>query len=251
MNGWNDFQYNMAAGARRCGACYWLLPGYNSGGCARTGSGDVRSRRRSRPRAETPLKSFVGNSCTSAMNSFQTVGDIALCSGVGTPDGRGRSRSPSRTPRAYSPFARGRSRMPRPTYYPHVGRGSRVATRCDVDDCSATRAKVPKCCSSAPAAADDGPAELHGDRARPLHHVVQLGATNFAASGCGSLVVVSNSAITDVQNGGLTFVTGGDYSASVITATGRWRRRAPSWARRRRTNHRSRRPWAVQPVLEL
>ena len=25
MNGWNDFQYNMAAGAGTCGACYWLV----------------------------------------------------------------------------------------------------------------------------------------------------------------------------------------------------------------------------------
>ena len=31
MNGWNDFQYNMAAGAGACGACYWLVPGGNSG----------------------------------------------------------------------------------------------------------------------------------------------------------------------------------------------------------------------------
>ena len=31
MNGWNDFRYNMAAGAGTCGACYWLLPSWNSG----------------------------------------------------------------------------------------------------------------------------------------------------------------------------------------------------------------------------
>ena len=31
MNGWNDFQYNMAAGATTCGACYWWLPAGNSG----------------------------------------------------------------------------------------------------------------------------------------------------------------------------------------------------------------------------
>ena len=31
MNGWNDFQYNFAAGAGACGVCYWLVPGYNSG----------------------------------------------------------------------------------------------------------------------------------------------------------------------------------------------------------------------------
>ncbi len=27
MNGYNDFQYNMAAGAGACGACFWLVPG--------------------------------------------------------------------------------------------------------------------------------------------------------------------------------------------------------------------------------
>ena len=31
MNGWNDFEYNMAAGTGACGMCYWLLPSTNSG----------------------------------------------------------------------------------------------------------------------------------------------------------------------------------------------------------------------------
>ena len=35
MNGWNDFQYNMAAGAGTCGACYWLLPGAKQRRCRR------------------------------------------------------------------------------------------------------------------------------------------------------------------------------------------------------------------------
>ena len=30
-NGWNDFEYNMAAGATSCGVCYWLVPAFNSG----------------------------------------------------------------------------------------------------------------------------------------------------------------------------------------------------------------------------
>ena len=29
-NGWNDFQYNMAAGAGACGACYWFVTAANS-----------------------------------------------------------------------------------------------------------------------------------------------------------------------------------------------------------------------------
>src|SRR5262249_12657596 len=31
MNGYNDFQYNMAAGAGACRACFWLVPGSTSG----------------------------------------------------------------------------------------------------------------------------------------------------------------------------------------------------------------------------
>ncbi|MCL4246067.1 MAG: pentapeptide repeat-containing protein, partial [Candidatus Dadabacteria bacterium] len=31
MNGWNDFEYNMAVGATGCGVCYWLLSSANSG----------------------------------------------------------------------------------------------------------------------------------------------------------------------------------------------------------------------------
>ena len=32
MNGWNDFEYNMAVGAEACGNCYWMPPSANSGG---------------------------------------------------------------------------------------------------------------------------------------------------------------------------------------------------------------------------
>ena len=35
MNGWNDFENNMADGAGTCGVCYWMLPGINSGGSRR------------------------------------------------------------------------------------------------------------------------------------------------------------------------------------------------------------------------
>ena len=40
MNGWNDFQYNMAAGAGACGAGYWLVPGANSGMVEKIRSGN-------------------------------------------------------------------------------------------------------------------------------------------------------------------------------------------------------------------
>ncbi len=127
MNGWNDFQYNFAAGAGSCGVCYWLTPGYNSGAentftcynpttqqrgapclnqppppppgqpecelsngagfiCApyskMAWTGYAAMQRIIDKAGATPLKSFVGNTCVSAMNSFQTVGQFADCNGV-------------------------------------------------------------------------------------------------------------------------------------------------------------------------
>ena len=83
MNGWNDFQYNQASGAGTCGVCYWLVPGAISTmsrsekweGYAGEQSGLERA-------AMTPLKSFVGNSCSSAMMSFHVVSKTSPCFGV-------------------------------------------------------------------------------------------------------------------------------------------------------------------------
>ena len=98
MNGWNDFRYNFAAGAGGCGACYWLSRGPTAGRRTRT---SATTRPGGRPSTSaphgllppyaaglrtlgragmTPLQNFVGNTCVSAMNSFQTVGDSARAS---------------------------------------------------------------------------------------------------------------------------------------------------------------------------
>jgi hypothetical protein len=93
MNGWNDLQYNFAAGAATCGACYWWLPGANSGpsqyqhwdGYASQQIFDVPggTQKNNFPSAGlTPLKNFVGNACVAAMSAFQTVGATNDCNGV-------------------------------------------------------------------------------------------------------------------------------------------------------------------------
>ena len=92
MNGWNDFEYNMAAGAGTCGACYWLVPGANSGhsrhmtweSYASLQAADPTTQNPLTRAAMTPLKTFVGNYCSTAMNSFNTIGDTTFCNGVGS-----------------------------------------------------------------------------------------------------------------------------------------------------------------------
>src|SRR5579885_612064 len=87
MNGANDFEYNMAAGAGTCGACYWFVPGAVSGPSQYEHwfgyAGEQQSPAGSTARAGiTPLQEFVGNSCTSAMNAFTVNSKTATCTGV-------------------------------------------------------------------------------------------------------------------------------------------------------------------------
>ena len=87
-NGWNDIQYNQAAGAGTCGVCYWAVPAANSSmsryekwwsyaseqkwvGEILTPSGNTNLDFA----GLTPLKTFKGNACTTAMNSFTILGD--------------------------------------------------------------------------------------------------------------------------------------------------------------------------------
>ena len=167
MNGWNDFQYNFAAGAGACGVCYWLVPGYNSGSensrlcynaaTAAFGSACLSDEDCKPPKqlpgftcapyskmawkgyasmqsnlgraGTTPLMNFVGNTCTTAMNSFQTVGEFNACNGVGplTKANDPEQLVPISKPLAPAP----QGNLDLEVYYPRVVAGaSRPATRC-------------------------------------------------------------------------------------------------------------------------
>jgi len=211
MNGWNDFQYNMAVGAGACGVCYWLLPGANSGmsqgekweSYASMQSGPVFSGMMGQYENNlgragmTPLKSFRGNYCSTAMMSFNTVGATDACLGI---DGLG----PVANTLAPAPEGDRNKEM----FYPKVDAGGgRFATRCDQTDCSA----VPRC--------DKGNARAACmvtvlDRYTSAFHWPQQ---NFAAIWLRpQWYLFINSVLSDTQNGGLGFVTGGDYIQSSV-----------------------------------
>ena len=230
MNGWNDFEYNFAVGAGMCGACYWLVPGANSGhsrhmkfeGYASLQANADLAKPLDRA-AMTPLRKFTGNSCTSAMNSFNTIGNTTACFGAGF-------EAPL-VPSVPNPFD-----LPAPCdqtngkvdgkykpnacilheeaddYYPKVDQGGgRFATTCNGGDCS----KVDRCSSD----------RLQNcqvtviDRYTSSFHWTE---TNFAAIWLRpQWYLLTNSALTDVQNGGITFVTGGGYTESDVIK-GHW-----------------------------
>lgn len=199
MNGWNDIEYNMAAGANACGICYWWLPGAISGMSQNEKWEGYASQQNNLGRAgDTPLKNFTGNYCTSAMNAFNTTADISQCLGVGGPEAP-----------VLEPITDGNlSPTPNPNneaemYYPKLG-NLRHPTRCNQTDCS----NYPTC--SADNLKDCMVAVIDG-----FTTAFNWAQTNFSAIWLRpQWYLVSNSVISDVQSAGLTFVTGGDYTQS-------------------------------------
>jgi cell migration-inducing and hyaluronan-binding protein len=208
-NGWNDFEYNMADGAGTCGFCYWLTPAYISGASRHEHWGGYSGEQRGDPRAAmAPLEAFLGNSCSTAMNSFNVVGNTSPCSGVVWDASTNLPRvlpvpsDPKLVPRIDAAQPRNPTTD---SYYPNVDMGGgHFGTRCDGADC----ATVNKCSSGSEA----------NCMVTVLDHYTS--SFNWAQTNVAAIWLrpqwnlVLQSALTDVQNGGLTFVTGGDYTHS-------------------------------------
>jgi len=207
MNGWNDFEYNMAAGATACGACYWPVLGSISGHSMHMKWESYSSIQKGLDRGGTaPIEKFKGNFCTSAMNSFNTTPDTAVCHGV--VDG---SLTLTQVPNPLAPAPNSDKSMEE--YYPIVAQTLPSYTRCDgaTTDCSA----VPKCSGSN----RDACMVTVLDQFTSSFHWAE---TNFSAIWLRPRwFLVLKSVLTDVQNAGLTFVTGGDYTHSSVIP-GNW-----------------------------
>ncbi len=221
-NGYNDFEYNVAAGAGTCGMCYWFLPNTNSGDSRyeywdsyageqqylknpTTGVDDLNQA------GITPLYKFVGNSCNTAQNSFNTIGDSTFCALA--PGGNGDIQpiinplSPAfpadPTSQAFSPQA--------DAYYPKVaGAGFRQATQCPASGSCAT---VSPC--SYQSNLDTAPSNCMITDIDHYTTSFNWAQTNYGAIWLRSQwYLFTNSAVTDVINAGLTFVSGGGYTGS-------------------------------------
>lgn len=241
-NGWNDFIGNMAAGTGTCGAAYWLVPTANMNMAEvtkykteQTWSGYAGLQKNRDYVGATPLRSFYKNYASSTMHSFQTTADAPPCYGV---------IAASATPPADFPVIQAlASSAPKPLrivvdnkkdpphtepdayrdhFYPRAFGGIRHATHCPYDGRGGYDCSTVKVCAHGPDANKE-PANQCGVT------VVDHFTTGFHwTEGNVSAVwlrsnwyLFTNSVISDVQNGGLTFVSGGDYTRSSIPA-GYW-----------------------------
>lgn len=216
MNGWNDFEDNMAVGAGTCGVCYWWLTSMNSGmsrnmkwssyaSMQAPRNGDPHDLNRA---GMVPLKSFTGNTCAAAMTSFQTVTGTEACQGIGPGDAaepHPLNLEPVKNPLAGNQGDTG--------YYPTLDPGGgHFPTQCTSQDCSTQPAR----CSAG------SPADCMVTVLDRYTTSFNWAAFNFAAIWLRpQWYLVSNSVITDVQQAGLTMVTGGGYSESDVIP-GHW-----------------------------
>lgn len=206
-NGWNDLRYNVAVGAGTCGACYWMPPSVISGPSVYETWDSYASMQTNGRGGVAPIDNFVGNSCSTAMNSLETVSNTGQCLGVTSAD----NPIPNNLHAIANP-----NPLPDNKYPVMDGDLRQHATVCDAahqGDCST----VPICTGSGPSEADCAVTTID-------HYTTSFNwaPKNFAAVWLrGWWYLLRDSAITDVQGGGLTFVTGGGYTRSDA-AQGFW-----------------------------
>jgi hypothetical protein len=222
-NGWNDFEYNFAASGATCGACYWWLATGNSGPSqyqtfdSYASQQVVTDRDTNYGRAGlSPLQKFVGNSCVAAMSSFQMNGQTAGCNGV-NPPGAGTKLTAVKSTAPAGPDGTNLPAQPFQIYYPVITELHNPSF-CSNSDCSANSANT----TNSPCTSSDffgNCAVTHLDHYTTSFNYSQ---TNFAAVWLRKgWDLVTNSAVTDVQTGGLNFITGGGYTRSDVSL-GEW-----------------------------
>ncbi len=213
-NGENDFEYNQAAGAGTCGACYWFVPAAISGPSRREHWFRYGGEQEGESRAGiTPLEEFLGNSCSSAMNAFQVNSDTAACNGVNF------QPSPKQpdTTLVMLPSANATKNFPpkaNDTYWPIVT-GGHKPTRCKEADQNPDKAEVD--CSKVKICSNGDESNCDVTVLDAFTTSFNWAQQNFAAVWLRPLwALVINSVVSDVQNGGINFVTSGDFSKSSV-----------------------------------
>ena len=223
-NGWNDFIGNMAAGAGPGGACYWLVAAYNSNITDNPPNSAMPMKMRwfgyagLQKNADfagtTPLKSFYKNFCTSAPNSFQTVGDTAVVFGVAPAMLPAKDRVPLDMVAVLSIAPPHSADPTQETYYPLVpGAQGRFATHCP------TSATVPGGydCSGVPPCSNGNNASCGVTVLDHYTTAFNAPSYNFSALWLRpQWYLMTDSVVSDVLGAGITFVSGGDYTRSSV-----------------------------------
>ena len=219
-NGYNSFEDNMAVGAGTCGACYWFAPARISG-LSKKQSWESYAGIQTTTPGTAPIYRFHGNFCSTAQHSLITIDSPGVCSGLCTPDKcRGDYEPDTTTPipendhcalhAIKNPFASSYDNstiQPGRGLYPDIDVGAALQpTRCDQTNCVSV---TPACAKGqtrncAVTVIDSYTSSFHW--AQQNYSAIWLRTNWF---------LFTNSALTDVLNGGLTMVSGGSWDQVI------------------------------------
>ena len=175
----------------------------------------------------TPLKTFYMNYATSTMHSFQTTGDAPPCHGIlafdapPRPDGGPVLRAvKSIAPRATRKYKDPANPL-RGHTSPTTSMITTIRTRsADSDTQQNVQATRRRATIAATSKQDAMPASWSNCAVTVLDHFTS--SFHWAEGNISAIwlrpqwYLLTNSVISDVQNGGLTFITGGDYTHSSV-----------------------------------
>ena len=218
MNGWNDFQSNMAVGAETCGMCYWMPPGGNSGGSQGmfwTGYASEQANYIAN-QGTSPFLNFTNNTCSTAMTAFTDIGNTTYCTGVNSSQPFANLQYKS----IPNPVLKNeRPQFPNVVndrFFPRVNNGGNHKTTICPGGDSADCSKVNICSDAVP-----NPNGFYASQnCAPLVLNRFTTSFNFAATNFSAIwfrpqwSLLLNSAMTDDLNGGIGFVSGGGYTRS-------------------------------------
>jgi len=210
MNGYNNFENNMAVGAGSCGACYWFAPAVNSG-LSRNQSWEGYAGIQRQTPGRAPIKSFHGNFCSTAQHSLITIDTTGVCKGVNTPNLDHDNTAFDAIPNPFAKYYDIQDQHdPKKELYPDIQSGAVLQpVRCDVD-------KNPGCEESqflcTKGNTQDCAVSVIDSYTSSFHWAQQ----NFAAIWLRTnWFLFTDSTLTDVLNGGLTMVSGGSWDQVI------------------------------------
>ncbi|MCX5905925.1 MAG: hypothetical protein NTY64_01715 [Deltaproteobacteria bacterium] len=210
MNGYNTLEGNMAAGAGTCGSCYWFAPARMSGlSINKLYSYDWEGYPSilSNLSGKAPIYSFKGNFCTTAQHSIVTVGAMGSCKGVYSDQ----AKDDISLKAVENPYT---SKYENPSLFPEVNTVDYLSpTLC----ASVNWYDKPGSCTSV-----NSEQKLPCEKGQTKFCAVSVldsytssfhwAQQNFAAIWLRSnWFLLTDSVLSDVQNGGLTMVSGGTY----------------------------------------
>ena len=207
-NGYNSFEDNMAVGAGTCGACYWIAPA-KIGGLSMKQTWESYAGIQQKTPGAAPLYRFHGNFCSTAQYSLITIGTPGTCSGVQTPNLVADAHALQPISNPFEVNYRGRvADTTNRGLYPNIDSGAALqATKCDKNqpnwpDCSNVQ---PQCIKGS---TENCAVNVIDSYTSSFHWAQQ----NYSAIWLRTnWFLFTNSALTDVLNGGLTMVSGGSW----------------------------------------